>query len=63
MAASSEVVFRQIIACPRYVVCNVQSRSVFVVEGWVSHPVAGGGPSYVVSVSLDSLIVWGYFVN
>ena len=69
--AASGVVFRQIIAGPIYVVCNVQSRSVFVLGGgggggvpslwWV-----GGGPSYVLVFiritslcGVTSLISWG----
>ena len=38
-------------------------RSVFVLGGWVSQPVVGAGPSYVVGVSLDYLLVWGNFTN
>ena len=41
--AASGVGFRQIIAGPRYVVCNVQSSFVLVIRGGGSQPVVGGG--------------------
>ena len=62
--AASGVVFRQIIAGPRYVVCNVMFKVVLcLISGGASPNLwwAGGSLLCLFSVSPGGLLVWGYF--